>query len=60
MQNDDEASLSIRLAGSGQLVKTLITFELHGIAGSNFVYMYLYILTLSRHWFAKRLRMPLV
>ena len=31
MENDDEASLDISLASRGQLVKLLITLELHGI-----------------------------
>ena len=52
MQNVDEASPSISLAGGGQLVKMLITLEPHGIFCSNFAY--LYILTLSGHWYAKR------
>ena len=41
----DEALLSISPAGSGQLVKILITLESHGIFRSNFAY--LFILTLS-------------
>ena len=47
----DESLLSISLAGSGHLVKMLITLEPHGILRSNFAY--LYILSLSSHWFAK-------
>ena len=43
----DEALLSISPAGSGQLVKILITLESHGIFRSNFAY--LFILTLSSH-----------
>ena len=35
----------------GQLVKMLITLEQHDIFGSNFAY--LFILTLSSHWYAK-------
>ena len=45
MQNDDEALLSISVAGRGQLVKMLITIEPHGIFTLNFAY--LYILRLS-------------
>ena len=52
MKKDDEASPSIILAGQALLVKMLITFEPHGIFGSNFVY--LYNLTLSGHWYEKR------
>ena len=52
MQNGDEASPSIILAGQALLVKMLITLERHGIFGSNFVYYC--ILTLSSRWFAKR------
>ena len=50
----DEALLSINPAGRAQVVKMLITLEPHGIFDSNFAY--LYILTLSRHWYAKRRR----
>ena len=50
MQNSDEASPSIVLAGRPLLVKMLVTLEPHGIFRSNFVYMYLCILTL----YAKR------
>ena len=40
IQNGYEAMPSIRLAtGRGQLVKTLITLELHGIFCSNFAYL---------------------
>ena len=52
MQNGDEASPSIILAGRALLVKMLITLEPHGIIGSYFVY--LCILTLFRGWYAKR------
>ena len=48
----DEAFLSISLSRRGQLVKVLITLEPHDILGSNFAY--LFILTLSSHWYAKR------
>ena len=51
MKKGDEASTSIILTGRALLVKMLITFELHGIFGSNFVY--LCILTLSSHWYKK-------
>ena len=51
MKNGDEASPSINLAGRALLVKMLITLELYGIFGSNFVY--LCILTLSSHWSEK-------
>ena len=54
MQNGDEASPSIILAGRALLVKMLITLEPHGIFASNFVY--LCILTLSSHCHAKRWR----
>ena len=54
MQNGDEASPSIILAGWALLVKMLITLEPHGIFASNFVY--LCILTLSSHCHAKRWR----
>ena len=43
-------SVSVRLYVRQQLVKLLITFESHGIFGSNLAY--LYILTLSSHWYA--------
>ena len=49
MKKFDEASPSIILAGRAVLVKMLITFEPHGIFGSNFAY--LCILTLSSHWY---------
>ena len=51
MQNDDEASPNIISAGRAFLVTMFITFELHGIFGSNFVY--LCILILSSHWYEK-------
>ena len=38
MKKGDKASSSIILAGRAFLVKMLITLELHGIFGSNFVY----------------------
>ena len=41
MQNDDDDLLSISLAGHGQLVKMLITFEPHGIFSLNFVNLYI-------------------
>ena len=37
------------MAGRGQLVKMPIALEQYGIFGSFFAY--LYILTLSRHWY---------
>ena len=40
MQNGDEASPSIVLAGLALLVKMLITFVPHGIFCSNIVLMY--------------------
>ena len=46
----DVALMSISPAGRGQLVKILKTLEPHGIFGSNLAY--LYILTLSSHWYA--------
>ena len=52
MQKGGEASPSIILAGQAHLVKMLITLEPDGIFVSNFVY--LCILTLSSHWYAKR------
>ena len=54
MKKGDKASLSIILAGRALLVKMLITFEPHGIFGSNSVN--LCILTLSSHWYEKGLR----
>ena len=39
MQNGDEASPSIGLAGHGQLVKMFITLEAHGISWSIFSYL---------------------
>ena len=36
-----EGLLSIILVGRGQLVKMLITLELHGIFGSNFAYLFI-------------------
>ena len=52
MQNCDEASSSIILAGRALLVKMLITLEPSGMFTSNFVY--LCTLTLSDHCHAKR------
>ena len=52
MQNGDEASPSIILAGRALLMKMLITLELRGIFVSNFVYNC--ILTLSNRLYAKR------
>ena len=43
MQNGDEVSPSIILAGQALLVKMLIPLEPHGLFGSNFVY-YMYII----------------
>ena len=54
MQNGDEASPSIILAGQALLVKMLITLEPRGKITSNFVY--LCTLTLSSHCHAKRWR----
>ena len=51
MKKGEEASLSIILAGRALLVKMLITLELDGIFGSNF--LYLCILALSSHWYKK-------
>ena len=48
----DEALLSISPVGHGQLVKMLITLELHGVFRSNFAY--LFILKMSSHWYVKR------
>ena len=52
MQNGNEASPSNISAGQDPLVKMLIALEPHDIFWSNFAY--LYISTLSRHWYAKR------
>ena len=52
MQNGDKALQSIIVAGRGLLVKMLITLLPYHIFWSNFAY--LYILTLLRHWYAKR------
>ena len=51
LQNGEEASPSIILAGQALLVKVLITLEPCGAFGSNFVY--LCIITLSSHCYAK-------
>ena len=51
MKKCDEASPSVILVGQAHLVKMLITLEPDGIFDSNFVY--LYILTLSSHWYEK-------
>ena len=48
----DEFLPSIRPSVRGQLVKTFITLQPHGIFGSSFAY--LYILKLSSHWYTKR------
>ena len=45
----DEALLSISPVGCGQLVKTLIATEPHGILRSNLAYIF--VLTLSSHWY---------
>ena len=42
MQNGDEASPSIILAGPALLAKMLITVEPHGIFGSNCVHIYVF------------------
>ena len=47
----DEVLLSISPAGGGQLVKMLTTLEPYDIFGSNVAY--LFMITLSSHWFAK-------
>ena len=52
MLNDDEAPPIIISAVRGLLVKMLITLERVGIFKSKFAYIY--ILKLSRHWYAKR------
>ena len=54
MQNGDEASTSNILAGGALLVKILITLDRMVYFLSNFVY--LFILTLSSNWYAKRRR----
>ena len=41
MQNNDDALLSISLAGHGQLLKMLITLEPHGVFSLNFAYLYI-------------------
>ena len=46
MQNDDEALLSINLAGHFQLEKILITLEPHSIFSLNFAYLYILRLSL--------------
>ena len=51
-QNGDEASPSIILAVRPVLVKMLIPLEPRGAFGTKCVY--LCILTLSSHWYAKR------
>ena len=53
VQNDDEASPSIVLAGRALLIKMFITHKLRGIFCSNVAHYC--ILTLSNHWYAKRL-----
>ena len=54
IQNKDKASPSISEASHGKLVKMRTTLEPRGLFWSNFAY--LYILTLSRHLYAKRRR----
>ena len=49
MQNGDGASPNIILAGRAFLVTMFITFELHGIFGSNFVYLCFLILSSHRY-----------
>ena len=51
MQNGEEALPSINPGGRDILVKMLIILETHGIFLSSFAY--LYVLTLSRHYYAK-------
>ena len=41
MQSSDKALLRISLAGHGQFMKMLITFEPHGICSFNFAYSYI-------------------
>ena len=41
MQIDDEAALSISLAGHGQLVEMSITLESHGVFSLNVAYLYI-------------------
>ena len=52
MRKCDEASPNIIFAGRALLVKMLINLEPEGIFGLNFVY--LSILTLSSHWYEKK------
>ena len=55
MQNGKEAFLIILPVDCGQLLKMLITLDLHGIFFTKFAYeSYFYILTFSRHWYAKQ------
>ena len=54
MQNGDEASPSIILAGRAVLEKILITLEQHGIFGSNFVYYYIIFLTGNYQDFSRK------
>ena len=54
MQNSDEASPSIILAGLALLVKIFMTLEPDGLFGLNCVY--LCILTFSSHWYEKMRR----
>ena len=51
MQNGEETSPSIILAGQALLMKMFLTLELCGIFCLNFVY--LCILTLSSNWYEK-------
>ena len=48
----DEALLSISPAGCGQFMKMLLTFESCVIFGTNFTYLYMSTLTI--HWYAKQ------
>ena len=54
MQNGDEASPSIILAGRALSVKMLITLEPHGIFVSNFVYYYIIFLTGNYQDFSRK------
>ena len=44
MQNGDTTLLSITLASWGFLVKMFITHESHGILGSYFAYLYIFVI----------------
>ena len=57
MHDGDEASPSMILAGLALLVKMFMTLERRGIFGSNLFILfilYLCILTLYSHWYAKQ------